>query len=107
MSTRDNGLNHSQSKICFATCGADGQSYNGPIITVSGLSNPKRGSRLESRGSKMHVISRRENEGIVIDNRFIVTVLDFDDEHVRLSIESPHEEPYYREEIISLEAEYA
>jgi len=55
----------------------------------------------------MHVISRRENEGIVIDNRFIVTVLDFDDEHVRLSIESRHEEPYYREEVISLEAEYA
>ena len=55
----------------------------------------------------MQIISRRENEGIVIDNRFIITVLDFDDDYVRLSIESPDEEPYYREEVISLEPEYA
>jgi carbon storage regulator len=55
----------------------------------------------------MHVISRRENEGIVIDNRIIVTILEVDEDHVRLSIESPNEEPNYREEVISLEPEYA
>jgi carbon storage regulator len=51
----------------------------------------------------MHVISRRENEGIVIDNRIIVTVLELDEDYVRLSIESPTEEPSYREEVIHLE----
>lgn len=63
--------------------------------------------RAGSRGTTMHVISRRENEGIVIDNRFIVTVLEFDDDHVRLAVETPDEEPYYREEVITLEPEYA
>lgn len=55
----------------------------------------------------MQVISRRENEGIVIDNRIIVTVLEIDEDFVRLSIESPNEEPSYREEVIRREPEYA
>ena len=54
----------------------------------------------------MHVISRRENESVVIDNRYVVTVLELEDDFVRLAIESPNEEPYYREEVISLEPEY-
>lgn len=55
----------------------------------------------------MHVISRSENEGIVIDNRYIVTVLEVCEDFVRLAIESPHEEPSYREEVIHLEPEFA
>ncbi len=55
----------------------------------------------------MQVISRRENEAIVIDNRIFVTVLEVNEEFVRLAIESPHEEPAYREEIIRLEPEFA
>ena len=55
----------------------------------------------------MHIISRRENEGIVIDNDIIVTVLELDADFVRLAIESPHEEPSYREEVIQLEPSYA
>jgi carbon storage regulator len=54
----------------------------------------------------MQIISRRENEGIVIDNKVIVTVLEFEDDFVRLAIESPHEEPSYREEVIHLEPEF-
>jgi len=53
----------------------------------------------------MHVISRSENEAIVINNSIIVTVLEVADDYVRLSIESPTDEPSYREEIISLEPE--
>jgi len=53
----------------------------------------------------MQIISRRQNEGIVIDDRIIVTVLDFDEDFVHLAIESPHEEPSYREEVIRLEPE--
>jgi len=55
----------------------------------------------------MQIISRRENEAIVIDNDIVVTVLEFEDDFVRLAIESPHEEPSYREEVIHLESEFA
>jgi carbon storage regulator len=60
-----------------------------------------------TRGSAMQIISRRENESIVIDNRIIVTVLEFEDDFVRLAIETPHEDPSYREEVIHLVAEFA
>lgn len=62
---------------------------------------------LSLRGSAMQIISRRENEAIVIDNDIVVTVLEFADDFVRLAIESPHEEPSYREEVIHLESEFA
>lgn len=55
----------------------------------------------------MQIISRRENEAIVIDNDIVVTVLELGEGFVRLAIESPNEEPSYREEVIQLEAEYA
>ena len=54
----------------------------------------------------MHVISRSENESIVVDNRIIVTVLEVNDDFVRIGIESPHDEPSYREEVIEV-PEYA
>ena len=52
----------------------------------------------------MQIISRRENESIVIGNDIVVTVLEFEDDFVRLAIESPNEEPSYREEVIHLES---
>jgi carbon storage regulator CsrA len=55
----------------------------------------------------MQVISRSENEAIVIDNRIIVTVLEVADDFVRLSIETPNEDPSYREELIRVQLEYA
>lgn len=55
----------------------------------------------------MHVISRRENEGIVIDQNIVVTVLEIAEDFVRLAIQSPDEVPPYREEVIHLEPEYA
>ncbi len=55
----------------------------------------------------MQVISRRENEAIVIDSRIIVTVLEVDDDFVRLAIETPNEEPSYREEVIQVQPEFA
>lgn len=55
----------------------------------------------------MHVISRRENEGIVIDNNIIVTVLEIAEDFIRLAIQSPDEIPPYREEVLHLEPQYA
>lgn len=55
----------------------------------------------------MQVISRSENQAVIIDNRIIVTVLEVDSDFVRLSIESPNEEPSYREELIAVQPEYA
>ena len=55
----------------------------------------------------MIVISRRENETIVIDNDILVTVLEVKDDFVRIGIESPHEEPSYREEVVRLDAQLA
>lgn len=53
----------------------------------------------------MQIISRRENEGVVIDNQIVVTVLELGGDFVRLAIESPDEDPSYREEVIHLEPE--
>lgn len=45
----------------------------------------------------MHVMTRCENQGIVIDNDITVTVLSVREDHVRLAIYSPRETPVYRE----------
>ncbi len=55
----------------------------------------------------MHVISRREREGIVINNNIVVTVLEIEEDCVRIAIESPSEVPAYREEVLRLVPEYA
>jgi carbon storage regulator len=54
----------------------------------------------------MQIISRSENEAIVIGNQIMVTVLEVDNDFVRLAIESPNQEPSYREEVIQLQPEY-
>ncbi|MFP6763060.1 MAG: carbon storage regulator [Planctomycetaceae bacterium] len=55
----------------------------------------------------MQIISRGENQSIVIDDQIIVTVLELGDDFVRLAIETPHADPPYREEVIQVQAEYA
>jgi|GEM_PF-1108330 len=51
----------------------------------------------------MQVISRRVNEGLVIDNEIFVTVLDIYDDHVRLAISSPRNSPSYWEQSLYLD----
>lgn len=46
----------------------------------------------------MHVISRRTNEGIVINGEIEITVLEIHQDHVRLGCYSPHCEPEYWEQ---------
>lgn len=45
----------------------------------------------------MLVMTRCENQGIVIDNDITVTVLSVREDHVRLAIYSPRHTPVYRE----------
>ena len=45
----------------------------------------------------MHVISRIENEGLVIGENIFVTVLRVREDHVRLAISSPNHVPSYWE----------
>jgi len=49
----------------------------------------------------MQVISRRENEGVVIGEDVFVTVLEVGVDHVRLGIHSPERTPSYWEETLS------
>ena len=51
----------------------------------------------------MQMISRRENEGVVIGDNIYITVLDIHEDHVRLAISSPNCFPTYREETVYLE----
>lgn len=47
----------------------------------------------------MIVISREQNQGIVINDDIIVTVIEIRDDKVRLQIESPPEVPVHRREV--------
>lgn len=53
----------------------------------------------------MKVISRRENEGLVIGNDISVTVLQIRENSVRLAIACPRLTPSYWEETLFLSAE--
>lgn len=48
----------------------------------------------------MQVISRRVNEGMIIGDDIVVTVLEVHDGHVRLGITSPSHTPSYWEETV-------
>ena len=52
----------------------------------------------------MTVITRRENQGIVIGSDLCVTVLEVQADHVRLAFESSARVPSYWEETIYLDA---
>ena len=51
----------------------------------------------------MQVISRRANEGLVIGDEISVTILDVQEDHVRLGISSPNNDPTYWEQTLYLE----
>ena len=56
------------------------------------------------RGVMMQVISRRVHEGLVIGDDIFVTVLEIQEDHVRLGISSPNESPSYWEQTLFCEA---
>lgn len=47
----------------------------------------------------MLVLARKESQGIVIDGRIAVTVLEIRGNHIRLGITAPREVPVHRTEI--------
>ena len=51
----------------------------------------------------MKIISRRENEGLVIGEDIFVTVLQIKSDHVRLAVSCPRLTPSYWEETLFLE----
>jgi carbon storage regulator len=53
----------------------------------------------------MHVISRRTNEGVVINGDIFVTVLEIRGDCVRLAISAPHHMPTYWEQTLYLQSE--
>lgn len=51
----------------------------------------------------MQIISRQENEGLVIGDNIYVTVLKIQETEVRLGISSPNDNPSYWEETLRWE----
>ena len=51
----------------------------------------------------MKIISRRENEGLVIGDDISVTVLQIRNDHVRLAVSCPRLTPSYWEETLFVE----
>ncbi len=49
----------------------------------------------------MLVLSRHENEAIVIDGRIKITVVRISDDKIRLGIEAPKEVSVWREELVA------
>ena len=49
----------------------------------------------------MLVLSRHENEAIVIDGRIKVTIVEIRGDKIRLGIEAPKEIPVWREELVA------
>ena len=50
-------------------------------------------------GSAMLVLSRKNNESIVINDQIVVTIVDIRGDKVRLGIEAPKEVPVHRREV--------
>ena len=57
------------------------------------------GRSLHSAGPAMLVLSRKNNESIVINDRIVVTVVEIRGDKVRLGIEAPKEVPVHRREV--------
>jgi carbon storage regulator CsrA len=57
----------------------------------------------DTRGFEMKIISRRENEGLVIGDDISITVLLIRNDHVRLAVSCPRLTPSYWEETLFLE----
>ena len=52
----------------------------------------------------MQIFTRQVNEGLVIDDDIYVTVLDIHEDHVRLAISSPNDQPSYWEQTLYWES---
>jgi len=50
----------------------------------------------------MLVLSRKENESIVIDENIVVTVVEIRGDKVRLGIEAPRDVPVHRKEVAEI-----
>lgn len=48
----------------------------------------------------MTVMTRRENQGLVIDNDIHVTILKIEEDQVRIAVSNPHQEPHYQEYVL-------
>lgn len=48
----------------------------------------------------MLVLSRKQNEKIVIGDKIVITVVRIDRNQVRIGIEAPNDVPVYREELV-------
>ncbi len=55
----------------------------------------------------MHILTRRVNEGVVIGESLHVTVLEVNEDHVRLAFSCPDSTPSYWEEILYVEGSTA
>lgn len=53
----------------------------------------------------LHVVTRHENEGLVIGESIEVTVLEITETQIRLGIASPDIEGGYREEVLQMAAQ--
>jgi carbon storage regulator len=53
----------------------------------------------------MLVLTRRENERIIIDGRITITVVRVQGDRIRIGIEAPQEVPIMREELLAKVAE--
>lgn len=61
--------------------------------------------KLKQGNNLMKVISRNENEGLVIGEDIHVTVLEIHQDHVLLAFECPRMTPSYWEQYLFLEAD--
>lgn len=48
----------------------------------------------------MLIISRKKNEGVVIDGNIDITIIDIQGDRVRIGIEAPNELPIMRKELL-------
>ena len=75
------------------------------IAVVETPANRHLNSNARQGGSAMLVLTRRENERIVIDGRITVTVVRVQGDRIRIGIEAPQEVPIMREELLAKVAE--
>jgi carbon storage regulator CsrA len=101
--------------LCVAAAGQCEASMSVAVITACSSSPSRRRlspkaaacfvqvplqSSRNQEAAQMQMITRRVNEGLVIQDNIHVTVLDICQDYVRLAISSPNNSPPYREETL-------